>query len=147
MKRALIAAILLSLATPVLALDKCFTGNWYPNTDDGTGITLEVLEDSGIVAGHYYKWMQGDKDHYVFVTDNDLENGAAFSANQSFWGIDGPTERHAGTGSIEVIDNNTIHLEWDQVHEYAHSDSAFNWCLGCNESKEMVRLTQPIPCD
>lgn len=135
MKKLLLAMLL--LLPGVAAADGCLSGSFYDPENSGWGINVDVLEDQTVV--------------FVYKDDGDWlvlqGNSPNFGAYQKW--ADGVTE--VGTGDFVFLDNDTVFVSWDLVLDINLISFArpIPWCLhtGCEYDGELVRLTQPVPCD
>jgi hypothetical protein len=131
--KTLMMIIMMMMSGSAMALDACFTGSWYET--DGQGINIEVLSADRTV-GYWYgygtdqhnRWYTFDLDSSgvgpIYTTDN---SGQLF---------------HVGDASLDAVDNDTVIFVTSIVVDVDNPP----WCLGCERSQVMTRLTQPIEC-
>lgn len=150
LKKAILAG-LLAFSTSCIALDSCMSGNWYdPTTPNSTGLTLEILNDGTIGAGHYYDWDNMERVTFLFLGANDIEDALVFKTYQTFHSdySEDTFSYLNGTGSLTYIDNNTMRFEYLMTTDHTNAGSTIRWCYKewCTEDVTYKRLTQPIEC-
>lgn len=131
-------------ASPVVALDECFSGSWYDtSTSDGRGIDFQVLPNDR-AAGYFYTWYGEERELFLIVSDDASSDDVTFKGFQSLF----DSTYNVGTARIEVIDNNHMIFSHDWKHDHRNVDNTMRWCqYNCTATYEYTRLTQPIPCE
>ena len=135
-------------ASPVVAIDECFTGSWYDtSTEDGRGIDIQVLPNDR-VAGYFYTWFQNDssidRELFLIVANDAAEFPVTFAAYQSLF----TSTYNVGTAKLELIDNDHMIFSHNWKHDHHNTDNTMRWCFSdCIAEYEYTRLTQPIPCE
>lgn len=141
------ASILLLLSGPAFGLDKCFTGSWYEPATSGQGVNLEVTED--LVLGYFYTY-DADKQFYLFVGPNkeDEFGGLELTAYETVGSSPFPKEElMVGNVWINAFDSGKLSFSWNfELDADKWAGSGIPWCLGCDGSLELVRLTNPLGC-
>ncbi len=137
--KALLIVILLSLSTPLLALEKCMSGSWYDQDNPGEGITIQVLDNQTL--GYFYTYGSAGKAWYIMLgEDQNLQ--VIGTINQ-----DGViSEYPVGDATVTPLDDNTISFSYDLRTDV---DNGLAWCLSsfCEGDFIYTRLTKPIPCE
>lgn len=144
MKAFLTGLLALLISANAWALDSCMTGNWYEaGMDTNEGLTLEVLHDGTVGAGHWYGWLGEERIQYGYV--GAIEDGALVFRTYQYTPS---TTHYAGVGSIMAVDNDTIEIVWNQTYDWiGNPDNTMHWCFyNCDWTKTLTRLTQPVSC-
>jgi hypothetical protein len=121
------------------------TGNWYESgADIAEGLTFEVLEDGTLAGGHWYTWHNDERNHFVLLGDTTARRWIFDTYQAIPYGT-----KYAGTGTVTVLDSNTIEMTWKQKHDWLDTDdNSMRWCFyNCDWTKTLTRLTQPIACE
>ena len=144
MKKFLLVALLMFASFNVLALDNCYSGAWASPERNGSGITLDVMDD--LVVSHYYTWNFGpSRDMYVLVNDNVDGDIVTLNGYTSFMDDDwNYVERWVGEATVEALDADTIQFSWKWKYDYINQtpDTTIAWCLNseCEGSLTYTRV-------
>ena len=143
MKYLIALLLIIGLTGYAQAMDSCMTGSWYdPNTDDGRGIDIQVL-DRGVIAGYYYTWYGTERELFTLNGANDADFEVEFNGYQSLF----EGSYWVGKAWIDVVDDDHIVFSHTWKHDFHNTRNTMRWCKsGCEATYEYTRLTSPIPC-
>ena len=124
---------LLFMATPALAFDSCFTGSWYETA--GEGISIEVLSDDHAIGYWYGYGTEGNQRWYTLAFGENGSGKVRTTVNREVHDV--------GVSSLDAIDANTLLFVYDITVDVDDPP----WCIGCDGSMVLRRLTQPVGCE
>lgn len=145
--KTLMLIVLLLMAAPAIALDRCMTGSWYDPDVQHEGLVVEVLPEVTVAYWYTFQFFDALAQNWL-VFQGPPHALAAYDVLPYAGGSD---LYEVGVGELLALDENTLLFAFDMDLnlDITTPDTVTPWCLhvGCAGVYTLTRLTQPIICE
>lgn len=141
-------ALVLAGISSAWALDPCKSGAYYNPETNGTGIDIQVSDETIVVFR--YGYLGGHADYWVGATANDDSGEYVLKVNQTFATEDGVGQYNVGSVILTEIEDGNLLFEWNyQLDVGKPGDYSIPWCLSsqCYGEEVVVPLFLPHDCE